>query len=98
MSSKIEIKLPCRTSGRLFPEIVCKDGFQMSVQASDFHYSKPSTAENHMLALYEKVEVGYPNQPEELLTHYESGEGSNVFGYVPMEVVRKIIRKHGGTL
>jgi len=98
MSAKIEIKLPRRATDGLFPEIVCKDGFMFSVQASNSHYCCPKTLDFFDLSCYSAVEVGFPNQPEELLTHCEVGEGSNVFGYVPMEVVLEIIRKHGGTL
>jgi len=98
MSTKIEIKLPTRTQGVLFPQIVCKDGFMMSVQASDRHACCPKTMDFFKLALYSDVEVGFPNKPEELLAPYHTYEGSPVYSYVPLEVVREIIRKHGGTI
>ena len=98
MSTKIEIKLRTRTDGVFFPGIVCKDGFKMCVQASAHHYCCPKTLDFFKLALYSEVEVECTNSPEELLLPYEVGEGSNVFGYVPLEVVREIIRKHGGTM
>jgi len=98
MSDKIEIKLPYRTSGHLFPEIVCKDGFMMSVQASDRHRCCPKTLDFFKLSCYSEVEVGFPSATEELLMPYQVSEGSNVFGYVPLKVVQEIIRKHGGTV
>jgi len=97
MSTKIEIKLPCRTSGHFFPEIVCKDGFMMSVQAGKSWYSYPKDTAP-ALDLYSHVEVGYPSMKDELLEPYLDCEGSPVYGYVPLEVVREIIRKHGGTM
>ena len=47
-----------------FKEVVCADGFSMSVQASETHYCSPREdgAEK-----YTAVEVGYPNPPEPLL-------------------------------
>ena len=44
-----------------FKEVVCADGFSMSVQASETHYCSPREdgAEK-----YTAVEVGYPNPPE----------------------------------
>jgi len=98
MSTKIEIKLPCRTSGHMFPEIVCKDGFMMSVQASDRHACCPKTLDFFKLSCYSEVEVGFPSHPEELLTPYPKYEGSYVYENVPLEVVQEIIRKHGGTM
>ena len=98
MPTKIEIKLPRRATDGLFPEIVCKDGFMFSAQASDLHYCCPKTLDFFKPSCYSEVEVGFPSQPEELLLPFQAGEGSNVFGYVPLEVVREIIRKHGGTL
>ena len=98
MSTKIEIKLPCRTAGDYFPKIVCKDGFMMSVQASDRHACCPKTMDFFKLALYSEVEVGYPSEPEELLNPYQHLVSSSVYENVPLEVVQEIIRKHGGTL
>lgn len=77
-----------------FPRIRCKDGFEMSVQASSSHYCKPrKDLEDYS---YSQVEVGFLNKDEELLETYIND--GTVFGYVPIEVVDKIIEKHGGLL
>jgi len=101
MPDKIEIKLPCRTSGGFFPEIVCKDGFKLSVQTSDRHHCCPRTLDFFKLALYSDVEVGFPSTYEELLVPFADNPCSlakTVYSHVPLEVVREIIRKHGGTI
>ena len=86
--------------------VVCKDGFTMSVQASNYHYCTPriNDAEGYL-----EVEIGYPRQREPLLDKYVEGfglwvEGENddsnfieaVYPYVPAEVVIEVIMKHGG--
>lgn len=75
----------------VYPRITCKDGFNMSVQASSFAYSTPRSDEPP----YTHVEVGYPSEHESLLDPYADGESKDVFGYVPVEVVEKIVDKHG---
>ena len=72
----------------LTPVVVCKDGFEMSVQESDIHYSG-----------YGSVEVGFPSAKEVLLMPYaEQPEKpmKTVYGWVPVEVVDKVLKKHGG--
>lgn len=73
--------------------IVCADKFSMSVQASEYHYCSPRI---NKAEKYESVEIGYPTSYEPLLVPYEDGPDSPVFGFVPVEVVREIIKKHGG--
>lgn len=74
-----------------YPRITCKDGFNVSVQASSIAYSKPRSDEPP----YTHVEVGYPSEHESLLDPYADGESKDLFGYVPVEVVEKIVDKHG---
>lgn len=79
----------------LFKEIICADGFTMSVQASEFHYSTPR--EN--IGPWLKFEIGFPSLKEELIMDYaESPEKptGTVYGYVPAETVEAVIEKHGG--
>ncbi len=76
--------------GYLRDRLVCKDGFSMSVQASDSHYCYPrETGLDH----YNCVEVGDPDTPEQTLMEFENG---GVYGSVPAQVVNDIIEKHGG--
>ena len=79
------------------PPIICKDGFQMSVQASGSHYCEP----RELLAdgAYTKWEVGFPSAEEETLMPYCSEPEEpleTVYGWVPTEVIDALIEKHGG--
>lgn len=78
------------------PGVVCADGFQISIQASPFHYcsSKDKNAEK-----FEKVELGFPNQEDDLIMEYADNPDDptrTIYGYVPIEVVDKLMEKHGG--
>jgi len=79
------------------PHITCKDGFKMSVQASETHYCEPRQSR---LDYYYSFEVGYPTEDENLLFQYaddpENPHDSSVFGYVPAYILDEIIEKHGG--
>ena len=82
---------------RMFNRIICVDGFSMSVQASRWHYCNPRrTLDN--LTLYTHFEVGALSEEEPLLASYcESGSDSfKVFPYVPVSVINKVLKKHGG--
>ena len=47
---------------------------------------------------YESVELGYPSEPDELINEYAESEEytSTVYSYVPVDIVEKLIEKHGG--
>ena len=83
----------CRYGCR--PRVRCKDGFSVSVQASQYHYCRPriDSAEK-----YDKVELGYPSAADELITDYAEDRTytDTVYDYVPVEIVDKLIEKHGG--
>lgn len=73
------------------PERTC-----LSVQASDTHYSAPRMID---LPCYSEVEVGYPSiRIDELMQYAEDADNptETVYGYVPVEVIDDIARKHGG--
>ena len=84
------------------PYVICKDGFTMSVQAGESLYSSPRDVADK----YEKAEIGFPSSPESLIAKYaENGEveGNDdprlcdtVYPYVPVELIDKVIHKHGG--
>ena len=85
--------------GKRYPKprnvIVCKDGFEMSVQGSYGHYCSPRENDSW----YNSMEVGYPSSKEESIMEYaESKEDptESVYGWVPCEVIQKIIDNHGG--
>lgn len=79
------------------PRIVCKDGFSMSVQAGYFLYSMPRADLKN--GNYTEVEIGFPSEKEDLICVFaESHEDytETVYPYVPIEIVEKVIEKHGG--
>ena len=87
------------------PEIVCADGFRMSVQGCDRHYAGLGPDGRPY-----SVESGFPSYIEEALIPYAEMQGiynedyserigeeySGVFGYVPLEIAEAIIRRHNG--
>ena len=78
------------------PRLLCNDGFSISVQASKFHYCIPRLDGEQD---YEAVELGYPSMEDELINEYAEDDWNyteTVYGYVPIEVVEKLIEKHGG--
>ena len=83
---------------QLNSKIICADGFSMSVQASSFSYCEPriDNAEE-----YQKVEVGFPSDPEPLIIRYAedpSQPTETVYGWVPVDVVLNVCAKHGGVV
>jgi|TARA_R110000744_G_scaffold234535_2_gene352317 hypothetical protein len=90
------------TSTRL-PQIVCADGFKMSVQVGFSLYSIPKKVAKR----YSAVEIGFPSEHEPLIEEFaesfykEDGEDvtdytDTVYPYVPVKVVDKVLKKHGG--
>lgn len=78
------------------PHIVCDDGLTLSVQAGPRVYAKPQSTSGP----YDAVEVGFPSEPIDALMPYISvpdGEPTKaVYPYVPVTVVDRILRAHGG--
>ena len=88
------------TSTRL-PQIVCSDGFKMSVQVGYSLYSEPKKVAKR----YSAVEIGYPSEREPLLEEYVElslfdenfvDYTDTVYPYVPVKVVNQVLKKHGG--
>ena len=77
--------------------VLCIDGFSMSVQASQGNYCIPRV--NNSL-WYNEVEIGFPSSKEPVILQYMDGTLNDptdaVYGYVPVDLVRHIIDKHGG--
>lgn len=76
--------------------IYCNDGFNISVQGGNVgNYCDPREHCNY----YFKVECGFPSAEEELLMPYAENKEEpteTVYGYVPIEVIEEVIKKHGG--
>jgi hypothetical protein len=84
-----------RDDFRSAPAIVCTDGLTLSVQASLYHYCSPRNSAGP----WHEVEVGFPSAKcPELMEWCESPETPlrTVYGYVPIDVVEKLIDAHGG--
>jgi len=83
---------------RLNEQIVCKDGFTMSVQANEGAYCTPRVDN---ASRYTAVEVGYPSQKEDLLMKWCDSPGNptcTVYGWVPATRITAVIAKHGGVV
>ena len=79
------------------PVVVCTDGFEMSVQASEYHYCSPR--ETDISGLYRSWEVGFPTAVDDALIPYCSElekPTDTIYSYVPTAVVDAVIEKHGG--
>jgi len=82
----------------LVTRAVCKDGFSVSIQARSGSYCSPR--EDNAFP-YNEVELGFPSGPVPELAEWKDGEGpdeATVYGYVPVDVVEKLIDSHGGFL
>lgn len=79
-----------------FPQLVCKDGTRLSVQASRYHYCNP----REDVGPYTEVEMGYPSVPPtgELLELAEDQASpcNTVYPYVPVALIEDYIAAHGG--
>ena len=81
---------------KLNEEIVCKDGFTMSVQANNGAYCSPRI---DGAPRYTHAEVGFPSHPEPLLLEWADDKDrptGTVYGYVPADRISLVCVKHGG--
>ncbi len=79
----------------LAKRITCKDGFSLSVQATQGSYCSPR---NNIGPWYE-VEVGFPSAEPELILSYAEDQDrptETVYPYVEIELVDQLIDLHGG--
>ena len=88
------------TSSKL-PHIVCSDGFEMSVQVGSHLYSTPKKVAKR----YSAVAIGFPSEDEPLIEKYAESYydpdvdfkyTETVYPYVPVKIVNKVLKKHGG--
>ena len=87
-----EFELGRNRKRKRYKHVVCKDGFNMSVQAGESAYSDPRDNKGP----YSHVEIGFPSSHSELLRPYMDGDGSDLYGYVPVHVVQMVIDRHKG--
>ena len=79
------------------PRVHCVDGFSISIQASKSHYCDPR--DDLEGGEYRMVELGFPSEPDELITPYAESEHDltgTVYGFVPTYIVNELLYKHGG--
>ena len=79
--------------------VKCADGFSVSIQASENHYCTPRIDGAYIE--YENVELGFPSDDESLIEEYsemmeDTTLTQSVYPYVPAEIVKKVLDKHGG--
>ncbi len=75
-----------------------EDGWQV-INGSWWTSSKTQrNFETDRFTPYESVELGYPSEEDELINEYAEGDDyiNTVYGYVPVDIVEKLIEKHGG--
>ena len=80
---------------KMYKTIVCKNGFSMSVQASETNYCEP----RNNIGPYASVEIGYPSKREELIMQWAEDPGNpteTVYGWVPSEIIWDVILKNDG--
>lgn len=79
------------------PRLVCKDGFNMSVQASSGHYCTPRDYLKD--GSYSAWEIGFPSESEDLILEWVEDPETptqTVYAYVPTDIINQVIEKHGG--
>lgn len=79
------------------PPVICADGYTVSIQGgTPSHYCVPRDACNEYL----KVELGFPSVLDYELEEFAETPNTTdtVFGYVPIDVVERVIEKHGGII
>lgn len=84
------------TSMHIYPKLICKDGFSLSIQAG---YGMASSPKISFAESYTDVEVGACSLYEPLFEDYGSSEPFTslpIYSYVPVKLVEQIILKHGG--
>ena len=72
---------------KMYKTVICRDGFRLSVQASQSHYCSPKSDTGP----YYSVEV-YSDGSEPLLNAGDDG----ISGWTSSETLMKVITKHGG--
>ena len=77
--------------------IMLNDGTSFSVQASSFNYCQPRVDDADC---YSEVEIGFPSVEIQLIAKYKEIPdyfyGDSVYPFVPVEIVRQVIKSAGG--
>ena len=60
------------TNTKIRPWALCNDGYEISIQASAYHYSNPRV---DGASEYTEVELGFPNEPDDAILEYAEDPG-----------------------
>lgn len=92
----IGISRPVKGYNNVFPMMVCKDGFEMSVQGHCGAYSMPRDDWADEYWMVEIIVFGNENEP--LFDQYmcEQTDNWQLYANVPIPVVIQVIEKRGG--
>lgn len=86
------------TNTKIRPWALCNDGYEISIQASAYHYSNPRV---DGASEYTEVELGFPNEPDDAILEYAENPGmptDTVYGFIPIDLAEELIQKHGGII
>jgi len=78
--------------------VICADGFSISIQANNGAYCHPRK-DLEKVDGYSSFELGFPSEKDESIMTFAEDEDrptDTVYGYVPRDVVEKLITSHGG--
>jgi hypothetical protein len=83
-----------KSVSNIFPEMVCVDGFKMSVQG---HWGAYSAPRDDFADKYSRVEIMCAVEPLfDAIRPGEPVDGEVIYPYIPIDVVLAVIEKHGG--
>lgn len=77
------------------PRFHCADGFNISIQASKYNYSRPQSNKGPYIGF----ELGYPSEEDELIIGWAEEMDKpteTIYPYVHAHQVELLIKKHGG--
>ncbi len=81
----------------LAPRIHCADGFSLSVQVHEGAYCSPRDG---IGPDWSRAEIGFPSErpSDEVMAYAEEPDRptDTVYGYVPMDVIDRLVADHGG--
>lgn len=85
--------------GFYIPRIYCKDGFNISIQISNYSYAGSENGIRTYGMDWKLVEWGFPSQEidaEKYNAEDPEHTMNTVGGYVPIELMEELIAEHGG--
>ena len=81
------------------PRVLCVDGYSVSIQAGKYLYCISDRGLRENAKCFESVELGFPSVEDDLINDLAEDPEcptDTVYGYVPVNLVNKLMEKHGG--